>query len=86
MNLTTEQIKQLTKAIVKHCIIPGISDFFQFPSFENIDKACADMPDAQAIYAAWMDIYNTNIDEQILKIYSDIEDNIKKSLEELYEL
>lgn len=86
MNLTDQQIQQFTKGIVKHCILPSLKNIFDCPEYTGMSEACLCMPDARAIYDAWLDQENHNIDVQILKIYSDIEDGIKEHLKEVYGL
>ena len=87
--LNAKQIQKLTKAIVKYCIIPELKDFFEFPSYTNLAGAtvnCLTESEANTILQAWTDQTNTEIDDQILTIYSDIESFIKDSLKEMYSL
>jgi len=84
MTLTNEQITQLTKGIIKHCILKQLHNFFDFPSFENFHKACECLPDANLILKTWLEQSETELDDQICKIYKDIEESIVTHLKECY--
>lgn len=81
--LTDDQITQLTKGIVKHCIIPQLSDIFECPMFQEFDKAAKTLTDSEEIIRAWLD---GNLDKQIDKVYKDIETSIITHLKGCYDV
>jgi len=86
MSLTSDQIAQLTKGLVKHSIIPQLHNLFDFPSFEGFHKACENLPDSDLILKSWLDESETEIDNQITKIYKDIEESIVTYLKGCYDV
>ena len=84
MNLSDEQITLLTKGIIKHSVIPQLSNLFDYPSFENFDKAVESIPNSDLILKTWLDQAETVIDVQINKIYKDIEESIVEHLKDCY--
>ena len=79
-SLTDQEITELTKGIIKHCIIPQLTNFFTYPSFEHFHKAAECLPNYEEVLKVWLDENNKEIDGQISKIYRDIEESIVEGL------
>ena len=83
-SLNDEQIQQLTKSIVKHCIIPDMNGVYDCPGFNNIEEAMAQIDRGDELINAWYYESNENIEKQVSAIYTKIRDSIIESLKEIY--
>jgi hypothetical protein len=84
--LTPHQITQLTRGLIRHSILPQLTDIFDYPSFENMAKAAEQIPDSEAILDAFCKQENSEVDDQITEIYNHILESIKEHLKEAYEV
>jgi len=80
-SLTDSEIQQLTKRIVKYCIIPDLDRIFTYPSFENFEQAADGLDNSVDLIKSWLDPDNTCIDMQIYQIYDNIKESITEGLD-----